>query len=178
MVWSKGRVLTMKSSTIYYAPTLQNSFRSPCPPPNRLGKKSEKNHVRESGMLEAVNCARYLYWPLPATPSLDGTWFEALSANYGRFSKWPPNILQMYIRWDLYVLETWSWCLNICFWGQGIHWTYLFEDIIDHKFNKAHMMQKYCRFIPCIHVSLQCRSLFGFISCLYFPLNVYCKICC
>ena len=36
------------------------------------------------------------------------------------------------------------------------------------------MIQKYCKFIPCIHVSLQCRSLFGSISCLYFPLNVYC----
>ena len=103
----------------------------------RLGNKSGKrprNHVRESGMLEGVIHARYLYWPLLATPSLDDTWFDALNANYGRFSKWPPNILQMYIRWDLYVLETWSWCLNICFWGQGIHWAYLFEDIIDEKF--------------------------------------------
>ena len=125
---------------------------------SRLGNKSEKrpiNHVRESGMLEGVIHARYLYWPLLATPSLDDTWFEALNANYGRFSKWPPNILQMYIRWDLvYVLETWSWCLNICFWCQGIHWAYLFEDIIDQKFNKAHMMQKYCKFIPCIHCSV------------------------
>ena len=57
-------------------------------------------------------------WSQIAWMTLD---FMPFTENRGVFSKWLPINIQQGIKSSIFMLGTSSWCLDICFGGQGTH---------------------------------------------------------